>query len=97
MKQGGRLGIGVKRVGADCVIHVADQGGGIPAAVQDKIFNLYFTTKERGSGIGLAMTFRVVQMHNGSIDFASEPGKGTTFWLRLPAPQPLGRLAPETV
>jgi signal transduction histidine kinase len=85
MKQGGRLGLGVKRAGADCVIQVSDQGGGIPAPVREKIFDLYFTTKERGSGIGLAMTFRVVQLHNGSIDFASEPGRGTTFWLRFPA------------
>ena len=54
------------------------------AGVRDKIFNLYFTTKERGSGIGLAMTFRVVQLHNGTIDFTSEPGRGTTFWLRFP-------------
>jgi signal transduction histidine kinase len=87
MKKGGRLGISVKRVATDCVIQVSDQGGGIPPQVRDKIFHLYFTTKERGSGIGLAMTFRVVQMHNGSIDFASEPGKGTTFWLRFPAQQ----------
>ncbi|MFB3776547.1 MAG: PAS domain-containing sensor histidine kinase [Bryobacteraceae bacterium] len=87
MKTGGRLGMSVKRVGPDCVIQVSDQGAGIPAAVREKIFNLYFTTKQHGSGIGLAMTFRVVQLHNGSIDFASEPGKGTTFWLRLPARQ----------
>ncbi len=95
MKKGGRLEIGVKRVGPDCVIQISDQGGGIPAALRDRIFNLYFTTKERGSGIGLAMTFRVVQMHNGSIDFASEPGKGTTFWLRLPATEPAAQAEPE--
>jgi signal transduction histidine kinase len=48
------------------------------------VFQLYFTTKESGSGIGLATTFRVVQLHNGTIDFTSEPGKGTTFRLRFP-------------
>jgi signal transduction histidine kinase len=85
MKHGGRLGISVKRAGPDCVFLVSDQGAGIPPEVRDRIFNLYFTTKEKGSGIGLAMTFRVVQLHNGTIDFASEPGKGARFWLRLPA------------
>ncbi len=84
MGNGGRLRIEAKRVGADCVIEVADQGGGIPPELRDKIFGLYFTTKEKGSGIGLAMAFRAVQLHNGSIDFASEEGKGTSFWLRFP-------------
>lgn len=84
MRNGGRLEIGVKRVGGECTIRVTDQGGGIPEDVRDKIFNLYFTTKGKGSGIGLAMTFRVVQLHNGTIDFTSDAGKGTTFWLRLP-------------
>jgi PAS domain S-box-containing protein len=84
MSDGGRLCIEVKKAGADCVIGVADEGGGIPAELRGKIFNLYFTTKEKGSGIGLAMAFRAVQLHNGSIDFASEEGKGTSFWLRFP-------------
>ena len=84
MKDGGRLEIGVKRAGTECAIRVTDQGGGIPESVRNKIFNLYFTTKGKGSGIGLAMTFRVVQLHNGTIDFTTDAGKGTTFWLRLP-------------
>ena len=62
----------------------ADTGPGIPPELREKIFRLYFTTKKEGSGIGLAMTFRVVQMHDGTIDFSSEPGQGTTFVLRLP-------------
>ena len=70
------------------MIGVSDQGGGIPPELRDKIFNLYFTTKSKGSGIGLAMTFRVVQLHNGTIDFTSETGVGTTFWLRFPALEP---------
>jgi signal transduction histidine kinase len=84
MSNGGRLRIEAKKAGTDCVIGVADRGGGIPPELRDKIFNLYFTTKEKGSGIGLAMAFRAVQLHNGSIDFASEEGKGTSFWLRFP-------------
>jgi hypothetical protein len=65
-------------------VRVSDTGQGIPPELREKIFRLYFTTKKEGSGIGLAMTFRIVQLHDGTIDFASEPGKGTTFYIRLP-------------
>ncbi len=65
-------------------IRVSDTGPGIPAELREKIFRLYYTTKKDGSGIGLAMTFRIVQLHDGTIDFTSEPGKGTTFLVRLP-------------
>jgi signal transduction histidine kinase/HAMP domain-containing protein len=85
MKQGGEVKIHIQRIGEDSVVVISDQGSGIPPEIREKIFNLYFTTKGKGSGIGLAMTFRIVQLHNGTIDFASESGKGTTFWLRFPA------------
>ncbi len=66
-------------------LEVADSGPGIPASLRDKVFQLYFTTKTRGSGIGLAMTYRAVQLHNGTIAFTSEEGQGTTFQLQFPA------------
>ena len=84
MNEGGRLSVDTMRAGDECQITVADSGPGIPPEIQDKIFNLYFTTKEKGSGIGLAMTFRVIQLHSGTIEFFSEHGKGTTFRLRFP-------------
>jgi signal transduction histidine kinase len=65
-------------------IRISDTGPGIPPELREKIFRLYFTTRKEGSGIGLAMTFRIVQLHDGTIDFTSEPGKGTTFLIRLP-------------
>jgi signal transduction histidine kinase len=65
-------------------IRISDTGPGIPPELREKIFRLYFTTRKEGSGIGLAMTFRIVQLHDGTIDFTSEPGKGTTFFIRLP-------------
>jgi signal transduction histidine kinase len=85
MKSGGRLHIRCEQSGDECQVSVADQGVGIPEEIRDRIFNLYYSTKGKGSGIGLAMTFRVVQLHNGTIDFTSEPGRGTTFRLRFPA------------
>jgi PAS domain S-box-containing protein len=85
MSTGGRLELRLSREGSDCVLAISDTGPGIPPEIQDKIFNLYFSTKESGSGIGLAMTFRVVQLHSGTIEVSSEPGKGSTFRLRFPA------------
>ena len=84
MSEGGKLLIRTEWVDDECEIRVTDAGPGIPRDIQDRIFNLYFTTKQQGSGIGLATTFRVVQLHSGTIDFVSEPGRGTTFRLRFP-------------
>ena len=83
MRFGGRLRLRVQRDRDEVVVSVTDEGGGIPEELRDKIFNLYFSTKEQGSGIGLAMTFRIIQLHNATIDFVSRPGEGTTFFLRF--------------
>lgn len=85
MPNGGQLEIETRHTGDGCLLIIRDNGVGIPEPVRDKIFNLYFSTKGNGSGIGLAMTFQVMQLHNGTIDFNSEPGKGTTFRLLFPA------------
>jgi two-component system NtrC family sensor kinase len=61
-----------------------DTGTGIPVELQDKVFDPFFTTKDRGSGLGLAISYRIVETLNGRIEFASEPGHGTTFTVRLP-------------
>ena len=75
----------LERTEEDWALSIADSGPGIPSELHDKIFNLYFTTKAGGSGIGLAMTFRIVQLHNGSIDFESKPGEGALFRMCFPA------------
>jgi PAS domain S-box-containing protein len=85
MKDSGNLKIEVGRDDDFCFLGVTDQGGGIPPEVREKIFNLYFSTKGKGSGIGLAVTFRVVQLHGGTIECSSEVGEGTTFLLRFPS------------
>jgi signal transduction histidine kinase len=84
MAEGGTLTTRTVVEGGQCQLSVADAGSGIAPGIQDQVFQLYFTTKGTGTGIGLATTFRVVQLHNGTIDFSSEPGKGTTFRLRFP-------------
>jgi len=84
MEQGGILTIAARREDSSALIEVHDQGKGIAPDIQDKVFNLYFTTKKSGSGIGLAMSYRVMQMHSGSLNFTTELGAGTTFRLALP-------------
>jgi len=84
MPEGGNLSISAGRENDTVVTEVRDEGCGIPAEVQEKIFELYFTTKKGGSGIGLAQTYQILQWHYGSVDFESVDGQGTTFRLRLP-------------
>ena len=84
MPNGGLLTISAQREGNAVVAEVRDQGGGIPRDVHDKIFELYFTTKKDGSGIGLAQTYQVLQWHYGSVDFESD-GAGTVFRFHIPA------------
>jgi len=84
MPSGGQLRLMLSRRGEMAEITVGDTGKGIPLENRQKIFQLFFTTRPGGSGIGLASTFRIVQLHNGSIDFTSEVGRGTTFRIELP-------------
>jgi signal transduction histidine kinase len=84
MPQGGTLSVSARREDEIVTTEIQDQGGGIPPEIQDKIFELYFTTKKGGSGIGLAQTYQIMQWHYGSLDFESVMGQGTKFHLRLP-------------
>jgi signal transduction histidine kinase len=84
MPDGGELRFESSATADVAEIRISDSGPGIPPQLREKIFTLYFTTKKEGSGIGLAMTFRIVQLHDGTIDFTSEPGKGASFSIRLP-------------
>ena len=89
MPRGGRLWVRIRRDHQVAVLEVMDEGDGIPAELLPRIFELYFTTKPKGSGIGLAMTYRILQMHGGAMEVRSNANpiaadRGTTFTLRLP-------------
>jgi len=84
MPDGGRLEVVLLEDGKSAIIQVQDEGSGISEELRERIFDLYFTTKKGGSGIGLAMTYRILQLHHGSIDVQSELGRGSVFQLRIP-------------
>ena len=84
MGSGGELSVRLAEDGRAAILKVEDHGEGIPNEIRDRIFDLYFTTKREGSGIGLAMTYRIVQLHHGQLDVESKLGKGSTFTLRIP-------------
>jgi PAS domain S-box-containing protein len=87
MPRGGTLTLAARRSEGSAVVEIRDEGGGIPLDAQDKIFELYFTTKKGGSGIGLAQTYQIMQWHYGAVDFESVEGEGTTFRLHFPLAQ----------
>ena len=97
MPQGGNLTISARRKQDLVVTRIQDEGDGIPPEIQEKIFELYFTTKTDGSGIGLAQTNQILQWHYGSVDFESAAGQGTTFELRLPSVAPRSTSLEEAV
>ena len=85
MPAGGTLRITCESIRSRRVrVTFTDSGAGIKPEHLKKIFDLYFTTKEKGSGIGLSMVYRTVQMHDGEIEVESTPGLGTTFRLLVP-------------
>jgi nitrogen fixation/metabolism regulation signal transduction histidine kinase len=81
----GRARVSARRDGDELVVEVGDSGPGIPPEIRPHLFEPYFTTKEAGTGLGLAISDRIVREHGGRIEVESEPGKGTTFSLRIPA------------
>jgi signal transduction histidine kinase len=85
MPQGGSLRLSSAPAARQRVeIRFEDTGVGIAPEHLSRIFDLYFTTKERGTGIGLSMVYRIIQMHDGEIEVQSTPGRGTTFRVLLP-------------
>jgi signal transduction histidine kinase len=84
MPDGGRLTVGVAALDGAVQLHVADSGVGMSPETQQRLFEPFFTTKPRGVGLGLAVTKRIVEAHNGTISVSSEEGRGTEFTVLLP-------------
>jgi len=85
MPDGGVLTVSSSLAAGAVEVRVTDTGTGISEENRKKLFSPFFTTKKNGTGLGLAITYRIIENHRGTIDVASEPGKGTTFLVRIPA------------
>jgi hypothetical protein len=84
MPHGGKLSLALRQEGGMAAIEIADTGPGVPAEAKEKIFELYYSTKQKGSGIGLAMAYRAVQLHGGSIEVLDGPEGGALFRVWVP-------------
>ena len=84
--KGGKISIKIKEDGDEVLVSIADTGCGMSEEVLSKIFQPYYTTRNDGFGIGLAIVYKVIKEHGGQIQVVSKINKGTTFYLRLPKP-----------
>lgn len=84
MENGGELMIRTSGNKRYVQIDITDTGTGIPKDIIDKIFQVYFSTKKTGTGLGLPTAKRIIEEHKGTISVQSEEGKGTNFSIRLP-------------
>ncbi len=84
MPAGGSVDVAVAREDASLVIRVADRGPGVPEALRGRMFDAFFSTKERGTGLGLALTQQVVLAHRGALRVEDREGGGAVFVLALP-------------
>ncbi len=87
MPNGGKLAVRAQSIKGGVLIEFADTGIGMDEATREKIFNPFFTTKDTGTGLGLALTHKIIQEHKGDITATSTPGVGTTFALTFPGVQ----------
>ncbi|KIC71171.1 two-component system sensor histidine kinase NtrB [Candidatus Protochlamydia amoebophila] len=84
MPQGGKITVSVEKMQDEVIIIISDTGIGISKENLNKIFSPFFTTKETGTGLGLAEVQKVIQAHQGTIEVKSEVGNGTSFTIKLP-------------
>ena len=85
--EGGAIHVAASGEDAQVVVRIRDTGPGMEAAVKERLFEPFFSTKVagKGTGLGLSMSRRIVEQHGGAIEVASEPGEGTCVTVRLPA------------
>jgi two-component system sensor kinase FixL len=85
MKKGGKISIFTEKIDRGVEIRIIDEGIGIPKEELQHIFEPFYTTREKGSGLGLSISYKLIEAHNGEIWADSKPGKGTTFFIQLPS------------
>lgn len=80
----GEIRVSTRETGEAVEIRVSDNGGGVPEAVASRIFDVFFTTREKGTGLGLGIARRIAGEHGGSIRLENHPGHGATFVVSVP-------------
>lgn len=85
MSTHGILTIGTKQEGDEVILYIKDEGSGLPSEITDRIGTPFLTTKENGTGLGLAVCYSIAARHNAGIDYDTGPS-GTTFYVRFPKP-----------
>ena len=95
MAEGGKITVKTEKKDNEAVLSIIDTGAGIPDKILSKIFEPYFTTKDRGSGLGLTLVFKIIREHRGDINVASKEGEGSCFTITLPLSQRERRLLPS--
>jgi signal transduction histidine kinase len=84
--EGRRIDLYIENGGRRATVRVRDNGCGIPPDKVERVFNPFFTTKEKGTGLGMAISKKIVEAHEGAIDLVSEAGRGTDLLVTLPLP-----------
>jgi len=82
----GTITVSTRSLENEVEVAVEDNGGGIPEGEEEKIFDIFYTTKEKGTGLGLAIARRIINEHNGTLVVENSPGKGARFVIHLPRP-----------
>jgi signal transduction histidine kinase len=85
--EGRRIDLYIENGGRKATVRVRDNGCGIPPDKVERVFNPFFTTKEKGTGLGMAISKKIVEAHEGAIDLVTEAGRGTDLLVTLPLPQ----------
>ena len=86
MAQGGSITVSTKRMPGRIEVRISDRGIGIPEDDLQHIFEPFYTTRTNGAGLGLAISYKIIEAHEGDITVMSQPGEGTTFVVQLPSP-----------
>ena len=86
--EGRRIELFIENGGRGAVVRVVDNGGGIAPEALARVFNPFFTTKDQGTGLGMAISKKIVEGHEGTLEVASTVGRGTEFRISLPLPPP---------
>jgi len=87
MENKGRIEVSIGTVNGRCSVAIADQGPGMPEDVRARAFDAFFTTKHRGTGLGLPIARRVIEAHGGTIQIDAPPSGGTMVTIVLPLPR----------